>query len=430
MSNQRDNLRVRKLPKAGIPWEELEQRLAHFKKDDFDWRQGRVPSYTYFFNDETMQVQAQAYTAFIGENGLGAGRAFKSLSYMLEDIYAMGLRLFNAPANAGASFTSGGTESVFMAVKTARDQALDKRSINGMKLATPLNIVAGYSAHPCLNKAAHLLGLEVKRVALDDEYRMDMAAVEEAIDDKTIMIYASAPNYPYGVFDPIPALGQLAIRHRLWLHVDGCWGGFISPFARQLGYPIPEWDLGVDGVTSLSADIHKFGYSAKGASLVLYADATVQAYEKFEFSGWPRGTYATPTFGGSTPAGAIASAWAVMAHLGEEGYLKATAETMEATTSLIRKINELPELQCLQPNGESNLFAYVSTDATVDIMALADQLETMGWFRGRLREPLAIQQGVNPAHLPVVDDYIAAVKAAILEVKGKGKRAVYDEHSY
>src|SRR5699024_522315 len=430
MLNQWDDLRVKALPKIGIPWEELEQRLKYFKQDDFDWRHGRVPSYTYFFNDETMRVQEQAYTAFIGENALGAARAFKSLSYMLEDIYAMGLQLFNAPANAGASFTSGGTESVFMAVKTARDQALAKRSMTGVKTAYPLNIVAGYSAHPCLNKAAHILGLEVKRTTLTDEYRMDLAAVEQAIDENTIMIYASAPNYPYGVFDPISDLGQLAMRRKLWLHVDGCWGGFVSPFAQQLGYAIPDWDLGVDGVSSLSADIHKFGYGAKGASLVLYADATVQEYEKFEFSGWPRGTYATPTFGGSKPAGAIAAAWAVMAFLGVEGYLKATAETMEATTRLIRQIDELPELQCLQPNGESNLFAFISTDSNVDIMALADQLEAMGWFRGRLREPLAIHQGVNPAHLPVVDDYIAAIKKAILEVKGKGNRVAYDEHSY
>ena len=430
MSNQWDSFRVNKLPTAGIPWEELEQRLNAFKQDDFDWRHGRVPSYTYFFDEETMEVQARAYAAFIGENALGAGRAFKSLSYMLEDIQSMGLKLFNAPAQAGASFTSGGTESVFMAVKTARDRAIATRDEQGGNAKPALNIVAGYSAHPCLNKAAHILGLEVRRVALTDEYRMDIEAVERAIDENTIMIYASAPNYPYGVFDPISALGQIALRHKLWLHVDGCWGGFISPFARKLGYAIPDWDLSVPGVTSLSADIHKFGYGAKGASLVLYADAALQQYERFEFSDWPRGTYATPTFGGSKPAGPIAAAWAVMSFLGEEGYLKATAETMEATTSLIAKINEIPELACLEPNGEGNLFTYVSTDPSVDIMALADSLEEKGWFRGRMREPLGIHQGVNPAHLPVVDDYIEAIKASILDVKSQGKRSSYDEHSY
>lgn len=413
-------------PKTGTAWAVLKEELEALKEEDFDWQHGRVPSYTYFYDEATFEVQKKAYSAYIGENALGASRAFKSIAHMLDDIYRMGFALFNAPSQAGASFTSGGTESVFMAVKTARDHAMAQRGPG----AGPLNIVTGVSAHPCLNKAAHILSIEVRRTPVTPEYRMDLSAVNKAIDENTIMLYASAPNYPYGVFDPISELAKLAQDKDLWLHVDACWGGFISPFAKQLGYPIPDWDFSVSGVTSLSADIHKFGYAAKGASLVLYRDAALQEFEKFEFSDWPRGTYSTPTFLGTKPAGSVAAAWAVMRFLGEEGYIAATRESMDATMKLIQGINEIPGLQCLTPTGESNLFSFVSTDPDIDIMAVADRLEQQGWFRGRMREPLAIHQGVNPAHLPVVDEYLQAVQEAIRFTKKTQAQGNYDERSY
>jgi glutamate/tyrosine decarboxylase-like PLP-dependent enzyme len=426
MSDAQIEERKNDFPKRGTPWETLQRELEAFKADDFDWRKGRVPSYTYFYNDATLEVQKKAYMAFISENALGASRAFKSLSRMLDDIYRMGLSLFHAPKGAGASFTSGGTESVFMALKTARDHARASRN----NQAGRLNVVTGYASHLCLDKAAHILDIEVRRTPVGPEYRMDIEAVEQAIDENTIMIYASAPNYPYGVFDPISDLGRLSQSRGLWLHVDGCWGGFISPFAKKLGYPIPDWDFIVPGVTSISADIHKFGYGAKGASLILYRDKALQEFEKFEFSNWPRGTYATPTFMGTKPGGSVASAWAVMRYLGEDGYMAATRETMDATRMLIDGINKIPGLKCLTPTGESNLFAYIPTDPSIDIMAVADRLEERGWFRGRMREPLGIQQGVNPAHLPVVDEYIQAVKDAIEYTRRNRTNGQYDERSY
>jgi glutamate/tyrosine decarboxylase-like PLP-dependent enzyme len=413
-------------PVEGTDWETLRAELRALKDRDFSWRAGRLPTYTYFFNDDVLDVQRKAYLEYIVENGLANDKVLKSVPALLADIYAMAGPLFHVPEGSGASFTSGGTESVFMAVKTARDKARIERG----HTAGRFSIVAPYSAHPCLNKAAHLLDLEVRRVPVGAEYRSDVEAMADAIDDSTIMLYSSAACYPYGVFDRIPELGRLARERELWLHVDACWSGFLSPFAKVLGYPIPQWDLSVDGVTSLSADIHKFGYGAKGASLVFYRDAADQEYEKFEFSGWPRGTYSTPTFTGSKPAGSIASAWAVMRYLGIEGYLRATGETFEATMRLIAGIDKIDCLECLQPVGESNLFAFVSTDPDVDIMAVADRLEERGWFRGRMREPLAIQQGVNPAHLPVVDEYLDEVESAVNYVRQQRVRADYDERSY
>ena len=419
---------MKQIPSKGVPKDMIMKELRQMKSLDFDWKAGRVPSYTYFVDDETLDMQREAYGEYIAENGLGAGRAFKSLERMTDDIKSMALSLFNAPTGAGASFTSGGTESVFMAVKTARDLTRYKRG----EPDGQYNIVACETAHPCLDKAGQLLGVDVKRTPHTAEFRADPALMRASVDEDTIMLFASAPNYPFGTFDPIGKIGELAEELKLRLHVDGCWGGFLNPFAERLGYPIPAWDFRVPGVSSLSADIHKFGYAAKGASVVLYSDAEDQEHERFSFSGWPRGTYATPTFLGTKAGGAVASAWSVMHFLGMDGYMRAAKLTMDATIQLIEGLNAIPDIYCLAPNGESNLISFATSDPKLDIYAVADRLEEQGWLRGRMRDPKAIQQGVNAAHLPVVDEYLAAVREAIDHVRRSAAVGpmAYDEHSY
>jgi len=414
------------LPATGTDWDVLRRELIEMKQLDLDWRRGRLPAYIYYYDEKLLRVQSEAYALYGVENALGEGKVFKSLTAMLADIGGMAFDLYNAGPGAGMSFTSGGTESLFEAVKTARKWfRLQHPGHSGR-----LNLVAPLSAHATLNKAGEILDVDIVRVGLGVDYRADEAAMAAAVDSNTIMLFASAPCFPYGVFDPIAELGQLALARQLWLHVDGCWGGFISPFAKRLGYPIPDWDLGVPGVTSISSDIHKFGFSAKGASLLLFRDEAMKQLERFEFSGWPRGTYATPTFMGSRPAGAIASAWAVMRYLGWEGYMATTQATMDATMGFIRGIDSIPGLRCLRPIGEANLFAFVSEDPDVDIMAVADVLLEAGWFPGRLREPLAIQQGVNPVHLPIVDEYVAAVASAATQVRAARRSSGYKDNTY
>lgn len=414
------------LPRQGVSWPKLQVGLRELKSKDFDWKKGRLPSYTYFLDQETLDVQTAAYVEYIGENGLGAGRAFKSLETMTKDVIEMGLSLFHAPARAGGSMTSGGTESVFQAVKTCRNATRQSRSDRyGI-----YNVVTPCTAHPCLEKAARTLDVEVRRVELDGDGRGDAEAIAQAVDDRTMMIYASAPCYPYGLFDPIARLASLADARGLWLHVDACWGGFYSPFAKKLGAPIPPWDFEVDGVTSVSADIHKFGYAAKGASLILYADAALLEHQEFRFSDWPRGTYATPTFLGTKPGGSIASAWAVMQFLGEDGYLRAAREIMAAMSKLTEGINAIPGLRCIDNKGEGNLLTFVADDDQIDIMAVADCLESHGWFRGRMRTPLGIHQGVTPAHLPVADAYLSALSEAVSAARHAGPFHGYDERSY
>ena len=414
------------LPENGTDWDTIKSELIGLKRLDLDWRRGRLPAYIYYYDDELLRIQTEAYALYAVENALGEGKVFRSLTAMLADIAAMAFDLYHVPAGGAMSFTSGGTESLFEAVKTARKH--HRLRYPGQK--NRLNVVAAISAHATLNKAGEILDVDIVRVGLTGEYRADVAAMAAAVNDSTIMLFASAPCFPYGVFDPIVELGRLATERNLWLHVDGCWGGFISPFAKRLGYPIPEWDLAVPGVTSVSSDIHKFGFSAKGASLLLFRDEAMKQLERFEFGGWPRGTYATPTFLGSRPAGSIASAWAVMRYLGWEGYLRTTKATMDATMAFIEGIDAIAGLRCLRPIGEANLFAFVSTDSDVDIMAVADILLEKGWFPGRLREPLGIQQGVNPVHLPIVGEYIEDVAKAVAAVRDTRRASEFRDGTY
>jgi glutamate/tyrosine decarboxylase-like PLP-dependent enzyme len=414
------------LPRNKGDWDQIRSELVNLKKLDFDGLKGRLPGYLYFHNDDVLKVQREAYSEYILENGLGAGHAYMSLESMLRDIYDMGLSLFNAPLNAGATFTSGGTASVFDAVKSARDRERKRR---GEKYGL-YNVVTPYSSHPCLNKAGQLLDVKIRRTNLGEDRRGSVAELASAIDDDTVMIYASAPAYPFGLFDPIEAIAELALSRNLWLHIDACWGGFLSPFAKTLGYDIPKWDFSVPGVTSISADIHKHGYGVKGASLLMFRDEALREFEQFEFSDWHRGAYFTPSIAGSSPGGAIAAAYAVMKYLGYEGYLEITKRTMEATKRWIDGVNKIPGLECFSSSPESSIFGFYSTDDAVCILAVAERMRARGWLPGLNRDPYAIQQGVTSVHYPIVDEYVTDLGDAVNLVRRTGERGRFDEHTY
>ena len=308
-------------PKAGLPREDLLATMAKVREDDPKWREGRMISPVYFVSDELMDLTREAYGAFILENALYSGEharrrkvGFATLTMFEEEVIAMALEILNAPPGAGGNTTSGGTESIILAVKAARDWAREHRRVPG----TP-ELVIPRTAHPAFNKAAAYMDLCVNRIPQGPDFRGDVAAMDAAVTENTILMVGSAPCYPFGVIDPITELAAVAKNHGVWLHVDACVGGYQANFARQLGYPVPAHDLGVDGVWSISADLHKYGFTAKGLSTVLYRDAALKDFATFTFDDWPYGTYSTPTVGGSRTDGAQAAAWAVMKYLGEDG---------------------------------------------------------------------------------------------------------------
>lgn len=401
------------LPRAGKPWRDLEAELDAARADDVDWRRGRTAVYIHYAGDDVLDVAKQAYLKYFSENGLGP-RAFPSLARLEGDVIAMALGLLNGGPEAAGTMTSGGTESIFLAVKSARDWARVARP----QVTTP-EIVAPRTAHPAFNKAAHFLGLRVKRVPVDSTFRADPAAMERAIGPATIMLVGSAPAYPHGVVDPIAELGTLAERHGLWLHVDACVGGFIAPFARKLGYPIPDFDFAVPAVRSISADLHKYGYTAKGASTALFRDRETFSYLAYEFEDWPRGKYATQTLIGTRPGGAIAAAWAVMNYLGEEGYLRVTERILATRRAIEDGVRERGFVVWGRPH--LSIMAYGSMDD--DIFAIADRLAARGWFVGRLAEPKGIHLMLNLTHEPIVDEYLADLVAAREEARSLPRAA-------
>lgn len=410
-------------PQEGRCWNDIRADLIARKRDDYDWRAGRLPIYVYHDDERLLSVAREAYGLYFSENALGR-RAFPSLVRMEEVVVRMSLALFNAPADASGSFTSGGTESIFLALKTARDRFRSKNH-----LGVRPKVIIPTTAHPAFDKAAQYLDLEVVRINVGTDLRADVAGMRDAIDHRTAMIAASAPCYPYGVFDSIQQLGEIATSTGVWLHVDACLGGFLAPFARDEGYAIPEFDFLIPGVTSLSADLHKYGFSAKGASVLLYRSASFKDQQMFKFDNWPRGGYSTETFLGSRPGGAIASAWAVTQYLGRAGYRKLARKTMDAKHRLVQGIEQNCGLEVIRPSDLS-IVLYKSSDREVDINAVAEALSERGWFVGRSREPQAVHLALNAVHADVIDEYLCDLKNAVRQVRTSRQVGKYDDQTY
>jgi glutamate/tyrosine decarboxylase-like PLP-dependent enzyme len=317
----------RRLSPGGRPAGEVMRDLEAMKQGDADWRGGRVPLYVFKATDEVDHLGRAAFNAYFTENALGAKRAFSSLRRMEDEVVEMALGLFSAPAGASGMMTTGGTESIVLAVQACRDHA---RSSRGDRWHRG-NLVLCETAHPAFDKAARLMDLEVRRVAMGADLRADPAAMAAALDGDTIMMVGSAPCFPFGVIDPIAELGEIAAGRGVWFHVDACVGGYLAPFAKRIGRKIPDFDFAVAGVTSLSADLHKFGFCPKPASTLFFRAAEIGALVGFDLDVWPNGRFRTATLVGTRPGGGVAAAWAILEHLGLAGYEAIAARLMDMT---------------------------------------------------------------------------------------------------
>lgn len=393
------------LPQQGSPWSELEPRMREMAQGDVKWRDGRTGMYIFNAGPDVEAVQKAAYAMFSAENGLGPV-AFPSLAQMERDIVAIGLSLLNAPAGAGGAMTSGGTDSIFLAVKTARDYARAKRGLTG-----GLNVVMPSTGHPAFDKAGMVMDIEVRRIPTKD-YLADVAAMNAAIDANTIMIVGSAPCFPFGLIDPIEALGELAQRRGVWLHVDACVGGYIAPFVRMNGADLPAFDFSVPGVWSISGDLHKYGYASKGASTIFFRDSALKDFMLFDAGPWPLGRMITPTLAGTRPGGAIAAAWAVIHHLGVEGYREKQRMVTEARAKIEAGVTALG----FQVLGRPQLGIIAFAHPKIDALKVYAQIHKRGWFTAALLEPRALHLMLSPKHNEVADQYLADLAASLREV--------------
>jgi len=406
---------MERLPERGQDWDELEQALAELRRDDLDWRGGRHAAYVWYASDDVERVAERAYAMFMVENGLGA-RVFPSLRWMESDVIQAVAGLLHGDEATAGHMTSGGTESIFLAAAAARAWAREHRP----EVERP-RIVAAFSAHPAIDKAAYYLGMEVVRVPVGEDFRADPAAMAAAVTPETVMLYGSAPAYSLGVIDPIAELGELAAERGLWFHVDACVGGVLAPFVRRAGYAVPAFDFELPGVTSISADLHKSGFAAKGASALLFRDVEHQAYARYAFEDWPTGLYSTLTFTGTRPGGAIAAAWAVQRYLGGEGYLQIARTVMDARDRFVAGLERIDGLHVW---SDPELWAVAYGASGYDIHAVAKAMIERGWAVGGVRQPPGIHLMITPVHAPVIDAYLADLRASVHDVKaGRGSRA-------
>jgi glutamate/tyrosine decarboxylase-like PLP-dependent enzyme len=398
------------IPKQGRTADEVLQDLASRTEHDTDWRGGRVFSLVYHIpghaGEAHEQLLQRAHAMFASTNLLNP-MAFKSLKQIESEIVEMAGRLFHC-AGAVGTVTSGGTESILCAVAAYRDRARRERPwVRRPELVVPSTI------HPAFDKAAHYFGVKLVKVSVGKDLRADVKGMKKAIGRRTIGIVASAPQYPHGVIDPIAELGAIAQARGIPMHVDACVGGFMLPWLEKLGRPIPKWDFRIPGVTSISADLHKYGYASKGASLLLWRSIDQMRHQIFVETNFPGGIYASPTMIGTRPGGPIAAAWAALQTIGEAGYVELARVTVDAADRFRAGIAKIPGLALL--GGELTIVAYGAIG--MDVYAIADRMEARGWTMDRMHRPAAIHLTVTANHAGVVDEYLADLAASVAEVR-------------
>ena len=397
------------LPPDGKSREQVSAELDAALTGDANWMGGRIWSLVYYAGDDVAEVLREAYGKAIFTNGLGPD-AFKSLKKFESEVVAMTASLLGEPEAVG-NMTSGGTESILMAVKTARDYARAEKNITEPEMVLPL------SAHPAFDKSAQYLGVKAVHVGLDDDLRADVPAMAEAITPNTVLLVGSAPNFPFGTIDPIPDIAALAAGRGIPCHVDACVGGFLLPFWERLGHAVRPWDFRVPGVSSISADCHKYGYAARGASTIMYRDPAYRRHQFFAVTDWPGGLYGSPTMTGSRPGGAIAAAWACLNYLGQAGYLRLAEKIAAATKALQDGIRETPGLKILG-DPDVSLFAVGSDE--FDIYVLSEALGARGWYPDRQQLPPSLHFMVTPNHAGHIDEFLTTLREAVHEVREKG----------
>ncbi len=401
----------------------VEQVLAELEARrgaDVDWRSGRAFTLAYHAGDDVDRLAKAAYAAYATENALNTD-AFPSLRGMQADVVAAVVGWVHGGSAAAGVFTSGGTESVLMAVLAARERGRE-RGIEDPEM------VLATSAHAAFDKAAHYFGVRAVRVPVGPDWRADVAAMAAAVNDRTVLVVGSAPQYPQGVVDPIPELAAVAAARDLNCHVDACIGGVVLPFLERLGRSVPPWDFRVPGVTSISVDLHKYGYGAKGASVLVHADAARRRHQYFVTDRWLGGRYGSPGMMGSKSGGPIAAAWAVLRYLGDDGYLRLAAQARRATERIAAGVAAIDGLALLAA-PDTTLFAFgpspsssspspSSSASAIDADALVAALWRRGWYLDRQGPPPSLHCTVNAVHEAVAGEFLADLAASVDEVRG------------
>ncbi|RKO90708.1 pyridoxal phosphate-dependent transferase, partial [Blyttiomyces helicus] len=372
------------LPQQGLAETDVRAELIRYQRmGHVDWKGGKVSGAIYHGGDDISALITEAFGLFTISNPLHP-EVFPGIRKMEAEVVSMVLRMYNAPPSACGSVTSGGTESILMAIKAYRDRGLEEKGITEPEMVVPVTL------HAAVDKAASYFKIKLVHIPVDASTgKVDVQKMARAINRNTIMVAGSAPNFPHGIIDDLPAIAALARKHNIGMHVDCCLGGFLVPFMEKAGYPLPHFcDFRLEGVTSISADTHKYGFAPKGSSVVMYRTKELRNYQYFVTTEWPGGLYASPSIAGSRPGALIAGCWAMMVHFGESGYVRSTQDIIGAARRISSGIETIPQLHLI---GDPLLSVVAfAARAPMNTYAVADLLTRKGWHLNVLQNPPAI----------------------------------------
>ncbi|MCP3922775.1 MAG: aminotransferase class V-fold PLP-dependent enzyme [Desulfobacterales bacterium] len=402
------------LPLEGRSREDILREMEELnKKEESKWKEGYVSGAVYHGDKEHINFLNKVYAISSQSNPLHSD-LWPSASKYEAEIISMTSDMLGArysESDICGCVTSGGTESILLAMKTYRDYAEDKKGIKKPEMIVPV------TAHAAFDKASEYFKIKMRHIPVDSNYMADVEAVKNAITRNTIVIVGSAPTFPHGTIDPIDDLSELARENNIGFHTDACLGGFVLPWAKKLGYDIPNFDFWLKGVTSISADTHKYGYAAKGTSVVMYRNEELRHYQYFTASDWPGGLYFSPTFAGSRAGALSASCWASLLSIGEKGYIYATKKIMDSAKIIKNGIQDISELYIL---GKP-LWVIAFGSDEIDIYRVMDFMTKKGWSLNGLHKPSCIHIAVTLRHTQegVAQRFIKDLKEAVVDVKNK-----------
>lgn len=394
-----------KFPMHGRKADDIDNQLREAGERDASWKDGKTFSLVFYAGEDVSEVTRKAYEAYRYENGLNP-TAFPSLRKFENEVVSMTIDLMNGDDDVVGNMTSGGTESILCAVKAAHSWAKkNKPTITAPEMVVPISV------HPAFDKAAYYFGIKMVHVPVNPtDLRADVKAMEAAVNANTIMIVGSAPAYPHGVVDPIEELGAIALKNNLWMHVDACVGGYMLPWVELLGYTVPPFDFRVAGVCSMSMDLHKYGYSAKGGSCVLYKNSELRKHQYFVYTGWTGGIYASPSVAGTRPGGAIAAAWAVLNYLGTEGYMRLAKDVMDASQKVRDAVAAIDDIYII---GNPHMCVMAIGSDKLPVFNIGDELSAKGYHIDRQQNPDSLHLTISWGNVKAIDQFIIDLQEAV-----------------
>jgi len=409
----------------GVVKEKVLEELSEFTKKDINWQTGKVLTGLYDPGKNAHELAVEAYTRFLPQNALYVNM-YPSIGKLEKEVVSSIAELLRADDEVVGNMTSGGTESILMAVKTARDWA----RVNRPEIKEP-EMVLPVSAHPAFLKAAHYFNVKAVQTEIDlEDYRADLTLFEKALGPNAIIAVGSAPNFSHGSIDPITEMAAMAQKRNILFHVDGCVGGIYLSIMRRMGEPVRNFDFTVPGVTSISADLHKYGYTPKNASVILYRNRDLRKYAWFVCSTTTEYVVINSTTQSSKTGGPIAAAWAMLRYLGEAGFQDIVRRSQEATKYLLDKIAAIEDIEVL---GKPDMCMFTLASEKFNVFEIDDKMRERGWHMipqfACGGSPPNLHISLSQANVPHAEKFIDDLTKALEDLRNNGSAIDYKELS-